>query len=171
MKYLSNDQRVQKMLRKSIETSLNLTRSNPSETVVPGVDAIMDTSLPYLDAVIEEMLRKAVVASGISREAKFDTQILGHHIPKGTEVFFPNMGPSFQAAPIPVDESTRSASSRERKEKFGEWDIETMEDFLPERWLVKDETGNVTYNPNAGPNLPFSAGIRGCFGKHSCVTL
>ena len=165
MKYLSDKQGIQIELRRRLQVSLGTTQSNPSDTVIPSVKTIMETSVPYLDAVIEEVLRIASVASGISREAKVDTQILGYHIPKGTEVFFPNMGPGFLAPHLGVDENQRSNTSRAKKDITGEWEVNGIDEFIPERWLVKDRFGNVTFNPNAGPSLPFSAGIRGCFGR------
>lgn len=99
------------------------------------------------------------------RVATVDTSILGHHIPKGTDVFFPICGPSFLDAPMKVNERTRSASSQEAKEKYGVWEVSDTGTFLPERWLMKDSEGNETFNPRAGPSLPFGAGIRGCFGR------
>ena len=75
------------------------------------------------------------------------------------------MGPGITAPPLPVEESTRSEISRENQGKTGQWDLNSIDDFIPERWLERDNAGKLRYNPNAGPNLAFSAGIRGCFGK------
>jgi hypothetical protein len=63
-----------------------------------------------------------------------------------------------------IDEKLRSASSRESKAKYGAWEPRKIGDFLPERWLVKDEDGNEKFDPQAGPSLPFGAGLRGCHG-------
>ncbi|KAI9705238.1 MAG: hypothetical protein M1820_005236 [Bogoriella megaspora] len=165
VKYLSDNPQIQRDLRNAVESGLNIARTDPSYTILPTPESILETPIPYLDAVIEEMLRVGAVASGISRQATVDTTLLGYRIPKGTEIFFPNMGPCFKAPAIPVDENKRSASSRERKGKVGEWDTNDIEDFKPERWLKEDEKGEVRFDINAGPNMPFSAGIRGCFGK------
>ncbi|KAI9691122.1 MAG: hypothetical protein M1822_008742 [Bathelium mastoideum] len=164
VKYLSDKPQVQRDLRSALTSGLNITRPDPSSTVLPTPASILETPIPYLDAVIEEMLRMGAVASGISRQATVDTTLLGYPIPKGTEVFFANAGPCYKAPAIPVDESKRSASSRERKGKVGEWDLGDIEEFRPERWLKEDENG-LRFDINAGPNMAFSAGIRGCFGK------
>ncbi|KAI9663809.1 MAG: hypothetical protein M1821_007299 [Bathelium mastoideum] len=163
LKYMTNDQVIQKKLRACLETALRVDRTDPSEAIIPSCKAIMETSIPYLDAVIEETIRHSLVASGISREAMVDTEILGYPIPKGTEVFFPPMGPGYLMPPLPVDENLRTASSREMKDNTGEWELDGISEFMPERWLVRDEKGNETFNPRAGPNIPFGGGVRGCF--------
>lgn len=101
----------------------------------------------------------------VNRVATVDTQILGIHIPKGTDVFFPNGGPSFLTPAFDIDENSRTQSSREAKAGYGVWDPSTIGDFLPERWLSLDENGKQVFNPRAGPSMPFGAGIRSCFGK------
>jgi cytochrome P450 len=124
----------------------------------------MSTQLPYLDAVIAEINRHDSASQIQVRVATTDTCILGHHIPRGTDVFFPICGPSFLTPPMEIDEKLRSASSRESKAKYGAWEPRKIGDFLPERWLVKDEDGNEKFDPQAGPSLPFGAGLRGCHG-------
>ncbi len=156
MKYLGDYQHVQSQLRNALLKT---------HTQTPSADDIMRASIPYLDAFIEEALRYSRTATGITRVAIVDTEILGHHIPKGTEVFCMNQGPSFLQPPLPVDESSRSSSSRAAQSRTGEWNEDDVSDFAPERWLSSDENGKPAFNPKAGPNLPFSAGIRGCFGE------
>ncbi len=73
-------------------------------------------------------------------------------------------------APAPVDEWKRSASSRAAAEKRGDGfrgdPGRNLDQFRPERWLVKDEqTGEETFNAYAIPSLAFGGGYRGCFGE------
>jgi hypothetical protein len=96
-----------------------------------------------------------------------DTTVLGHAIPKGTDVFMLSNGPDFFSKPLPIDETRRSSTSRSSKSRpVGSWDPSTMNSFLPERWLVKDEgTGKEVFDALAGPHLGFGLGPRGCYGK------
>ena len=43
-------------------------------------------SMPYFQALLEEVLRNAVIAGGVFHKAMEDTTICGHSIPKGTAV-------------------------------------------------------------------------------------
>lgn len=54
-----------------------------------------------------------------------------------------------------------------KERKTGAWAAGTGRLFDPERWLRSDGT----FDPNAGPSLPFSLGQRGCFGKSLAVSL
>jgi hypothetical protein len=74
-------------------------------------------------------------------------------------------GPSFVQAGFPIDESKRSLTSQESKDRYGNWDERDIHRFLPERYLVKDDNGQNTFNTLAGPKLPYGAGLRSCFGK------
>lgn len=49
----------------------------------------------------------------------------------------------------------------------GYWDEDTVGDFRPERYL--DESG--AFSLKSGPNLAFSAGVRGCFGQKMAVSV
>lgn len=60
----------------------------------------------------------------------------------------------------------RSKSSRAAGRKAGWWAAGTGFKFDPSRWLERDGS----FNPNAGPMLPFSSGQRGCFGKNLGVS-
>ena len=77
LKLLTMHQEVQDKLRSSL-------RGDAGE--LPSVDEIVQSNIPYLDATIEEIHRLGGVASGNSRVALCDTQILGYHIPKGTDI-------------------------------------------------------------------------------------
>ena len=47
----------------------------------------------------------------------------------------------------------------------GNWDDSTLGEFRPERWLVPNEKGELEFEPRAGPQQNFGAGLRGCFGR------
>jgi hypothetical protein len=73
--------------------------------------------------------------------------------------------------PIEIDESKRSKSCQESKDKNGMWDTTSIGVFMPERWLAKDENGQTYFNARAGPAQPFGAGPRGCFGTFLTVLI
>jgi cytochrome P450 len=125
----------------------------------------MKTSIPYLDATIEEILRTALVFPGAFRIATVDTKILGHRIPKGTDVFLLHNGPGYLSPGFDIPDSLRTESALEAKNQTGSWDPEDMALFKPERWLVTTKEGNVAFNSMAGPHLAFGLGPRGCFGR------
>ena len=115
--------------------------------------------------MIEEILRCSSI-SGVVRIAKEDTDVLGYHIPAGTDVYMMNGGPGFMSPGFEIDESRRSSSSQSNKDNSGgEWDPANMGAFDPDRWLTRDEKGAIVYNARAGPQLAFGLGPRGCFGK------
>ncbi|PTB44227.1 hypothetical protein M441DRAFT_65994 [Trichoderma asperellum CBS 433.97] len=166
VKYMSTYQSVQIRLRDALRQA-HLDAYQTSR--LPTIDEICDTSVPYLDAVMEETLRYASIATLIVRTSTCDTQILGYQIPKGTDIMMSLTGPSITEPALPIREMSRSLESQESKDKVHPWD-EDVSQFKPERWLklVKntnsDEKEEV-FDPRAGPNLAFSAGPRQCFGK------
>lgn len=133
----------------------------------PSAQAIIETNVPYLDAVVEEGFRLAGAAKGNLRQAIVDTSILGYHIPKGAEIF---MNYHITRPPAPVDESKRSDSCRAVVAKHGDglrgragYDLNKFE---PRRYLVTDpDTGKETFNHYAIPSLAFGGGYRGCAGR------
>jgi hypothetical protein len=164
IKFLIKHQDVQAKLRDALRSGY---RRALQEGECPTVEDITGTSIPYLDAVISEVLRCSIGAVAAIRVAKVDTQILGYPIPKGTDVFLMNNGPGKLMEPIDVPESRRSPSSQEAKDRTGAWDPSDIASFRPERWLVTDESsGGDRFNPLAGPAHPFGAGPRGCFGRN-----
>lgn len=166
MKYLTNDQRVQSLLREEF-------RKAHAEVIrqkrVPTMEEILKAHIPYFDAVIEETLRHARVAPVTLREAVTDTQILGYHIPKGTTIGFLGNGPGVLMPSIPVDPSKRSEASRAHLDKMGLFNESDISQFVPERWLTKqtNEDGDeeTVFDPNNGPQQAFGLGPRACFGK------
>jgi cytochrome P450 len=162
---MSTHQSVQTRLR----NALRLAHLEAHQTSrLPTIEEISDTSIPYLDAVMEETLRYASVATLIVRMSTCDTQILGYQIPKGTDVLLSLTGPSLTEPALPIREMSRSLESQEFKDKVLPWE-EDVSRFKPERWLklVKHADGKEeeVFDPRAGPILSFSTGPRQCFGK------
>lgn len=54
---------------------------------VPTAERLIAIRIPYLDAVVEEIVRCAQTSSAATRRAVRDTQLLGHYIPKGVDVY------------------------------------------------------------------------------------
>ncbi|MCJ1251298.1 hypothetical protein MMC30_008530 [Trapelia coarctata] len=162
MKFLIKHQDVQDKLRAELRYGFQRA-SQAGES--PTIEDITSTSIPYLDAVIAEVMRCSIGAVAAIRVATVDTQILGYAIPKGTDIFLMNNGPGKLMEPIEVQESRRSNSSQEAKDRTGAWDPSDIASFRPERWLAKDEGDSDKFDPLAGPAHPFGAGPRGCFGR------
>ncbi|KLP09079.1 related to TRI13-cytochrome P450 [Fusarium fujikuroi] len=162
VRYIADAPQAQRKLRSFLQDAFS---SALAEHRQPTIDEITSSSIPYLDAVIEEILRLSAVLPIISREAMADTTILGHAIPKGTVVFFTLNGPSLMKPAIETPEIVRSESSRGTKSRYGEWRAEDVEQFIPERWIDVDDKGVETYNAMKGPFLTFGSGPRGCFGR------
>ncbi|TGJ78771.1 hypothetical protein E0Z10_g9993 [Xylaria hypoxylon] len=129
----------------------------------PTFDNLRRAKLPYLEAVIEETRRLTPFV--IVRETTQETKILGRQIPKGTQCFMVSAGPGMMLPSVPVDEETRSATSRAAK-PWGKWDeSRDLKLFEPERWLTPTENGGVVFDATAGPQLGFGMGVRQCWGR------
>ncbi|KAF2435902.1 cytochrome P450 [Tothia fuscella] len=161
LKHLADHQDVQTRLRSDLRAAF---KDAVTENRRPTALEISKSSIPYLDAVIEEILRKAQTANGIARIALQDTTLLGYHIPKGTDVFFLGNGPSIQSPPLFVAEELRSQTSRTTPNKIGSWELHDIAQFKPERWLTQTAQGQ-EFDALAGPHLAFGLGRRGCWGK------
>ncbi|KAI1109151.1 cytochrome P450 [Nemania sp. NC0429] len=134
----------------------------------PTHDELANAHVPYLDGVIEEVLRHANPIAFVPRRALEDTTVLGCHIPKGTDVFLMANGAGYLEPNMKVPETMRSPGARrsERKALTRAWDDKDIREFRPERWLKTDPaSGAVTFDPMSGPQLAFGLGPRGCFGK------
>lgn len=160
VKYLTANQSVQSRLRAALREHFG--------DNCPSAHAIIGAEIPYLDAIIAETQRASAGTTIISRTSTVDTQILGHHIPKGTDIFFLLNGPGYITPRIPVDDSKRSKSSREDELHDIAWDDAEIGVFEPNRWLTTKADGTEVFNAYAGPSMPFSVGPRSCFGKWRC---
>ena len=165
-KYLTDHPVVQSNLRSVLYTSLSAAKDGNR---LFTFEEIRHAKLPYLDAIIEEMLR--INAVPVTREALTDTNILGYPIEKGTQVFFMSNGPGFLSPSFPIDEARRSETSRASKIN-ATWDeTQDLAAFVPERWLVRKSEGNglladdVDFDGAAGPQLVFGLGPRTCWGR------
>ncbi|KAK1990451.1 cytochrome P450 monooxygenase [Colletotrichum falcatum] len=161
IKFLTRNQPAQARLRAELRAAF------PSAGGPPPVGDIIKTSMPYLDAVIEEVLRCCKALPILTRRACVDTQILGTAIPKGTVVMFLAHGPGVLRPAVPVDDSKRSESGKSALKRTGAWDPADVERFVPERWLKRDPAaaGGEAFDANAGPFMAFGHGPRGCFGR------
>ncbi|KAL2877902.1 hypothetical protein SGCOL_006852 [Colletotrichum sp. CLE4] len=129
----------------------------------PTIKEIIGTKIPYLDAVVEEIVRHGSAAVLLDREAVCDTELFGYRIPKGTVILSPARGQSILKPSIPVDESRRSKSSQNAKARA--WDDADITQFKPERWLVDPNDASPEFDQQAGPQLAFGFGTRGCYGR------
>lgn len=113
------------------------------------------------------MLRLAQTAVAQGWQCNEDTAALGHHIPKGTAVLFADRGPSFTKPGFDIRESFRSSSCQTAARGRGirAWEMDRMDRFCPEKWLVKGDLGNQAFDALAGSTIPFRLGLRGCFGS------
>lgn len=158
-KILADNQRPQKLMRQALEsTYTDALKENRS----PTIEEITTSHIPYLDAVIEELLRCGGTIPGIDRQAVCDTQVLGYPIPKGTTILMPSTGHSILRPSFDIEESIRSESCQAAKleNRHREWEGDDIGVFKPERWLVNSE-----FDPMAGPHLAFGLGLRGCYGR------
>ncbi|KAI1036032.1 hypothetical protein LB504_011390 [Fusarium proliferatum] len=166
MKYLTANQRVQLLLREAI---WNAHTQATNDNRVPTAEEILKAHIPYLDAVIEEMLRHSRVAPVTLRQATTDTQILGRFIPKGTTVGFLGNGPGVMMPSIPVNTGKRSEAALAHMERTQLFDEQDLAQFVPERWLTTTVDGEgeeeTAFDPQKRPSQAFGLGPRGCFGK------
>ncbi|PTD07692.1 hypothetical protein FCULG_00006008 [Fusarium culmorum] len=108
-------------------------------------------------------------------QGEVDTQILGYHIPKGTDVLLLAHGPSVFTPGFEIDEGKRSQICQAAGEKRDQdWDGYGIGTLKPERWLGQKESSTGTdateaaeaaeeFGTSAGPSLAFGMGTRGCF--------
>lgn len=152
-----------------LRQALRLALQNTAESASPPVVAdILSVDIPYLDATIEEINRHANTVPLLVRVATVDTNILGYKIPKGATVM---CNSQFVTKPHEVKEEMRSQSSRAVGEKRGRgFQMQNLDEFLPERWLVRDKNGTEVFDGSALTRLTFGLGPRGCFGMF-CAAL
>lgn len=135
------------------------------ERRLPTVQELTNNRAHYLDAFIEEVLRFNSPVVTVMVTTRRDTVVLGHAVPRDTQVFLNLTGPSLNMPSIPVNELARSETARLHKPARQNWDALDPSLFRPERWLSEDDKGSLIFNAASGPTLAFSAGNRGCWGK------
>ena len=178
LKFMTNNPDVQRKLRSHLLELIPELQDR--DMTYEDVDA---GKVPYLEAVVQECLRVARVASGFAREgksysktltaARVDTTVLGYTIPKGTIVITPTSfhdededyatwgnGNAKEAA------DAINEKRHDKNRRAGFWKGGSARSFIPERWLKKDGS----FDANAGPTMPFSNGQRGCYGKNLAVS-
>ncbi|KXH52171.1 cytochrome P450 monooxygenase [Colletotrichum nymphaeae SA-01] len=166
IKYLTDNPDAQARLREALHKHLP---KAVKERRSPTHDEIIKTTIPYLDATIEEILRFAGTTSVTDREAMQDTTILGHHIPKGTNVMMVTIGNSLLKPAFDIPDALRSKTALDASSRVRSWEASPypVEDFKPERWLVKSDKNpkQMVYDATAGPQMAFGLGPRACFGR------
>jgi cytochrome P450 len=157
------EQRVQHELRSALRSAFDNARQPTVQEVVS-----IGFRIPYLEAVVEEVLRVGGPSPGSSRRVMTDdVHVLGVHLPRDTVVMLMSNGPGIVGPPLKgadVPEQLRSARSQASKGRVGQWDEADIANFKPERWLLRDGDA-VLFNANAGPTMPFGVGARACFGR------
>lgn len=161
LKYLSDQPSSQDALRQALHTAFTIALK---ERRNPRYAELATTSIPYLDAVVEEILRHANTIAFVVRQALVDTTVLGHRIPKGTDVFLMANGGGYLEPNLPSTSGSSPLSSTD-KAQTPLWDDEDISAFKPERWLRADGS----FDALAGPTLAFGLGPRACFGKRLAV--
>jgi cytochrome P450 len=167
VKFMARYQSYQSRLRAALHQAFPAALSDKR---LPSVEEITHSQIPYLDAVIEETHRCAHAVPTVVRQSTADTELLGYPIPKGTHVFFYTSGASFMQPAFSVPDEKRTAGGRKINTHFGSWDAATIAKFAPERWLKTDRSGDdekerTMFDAQAGPQMAFGTGPRGCFGR------
>jgi cytochrome P450 len=167
-KFLADHPQVQARLRADLRAALPEAVAGKR---APTYGELARVQVPYLDAVVEEVLRHANTIAFVVRQALVDTTVLGRRIPKGTDVFLVANGAGYLEPNMKVRDEERSPGARQGKAGLtGTWDDADIGAFKPERWLKRDkETGAETFDPAAGPTLAFGLGPRACFGRRFAV--
>jgi len=166
VKYLADHPAVQDRLRNDLRAAMPLVAQSKQ---TPKYADMNGTSVPYLDAVVEEVLRVVNPVGLIVRRALVDTTVLGRRVPKGTDLFFMANGPGYLKGNMEVTDEERSPGARKgdagNNGLTGTWEDEGIGEFRPERWLKVREDGEEVFDAAAGPSIPFGLGPRGCYGK------
>ncbi|KAL1851382.1 hypothetical protein Daus18300_012563 [Diaporthe australafricana] len=189
VKLLADNPAAQSRLRAELRAGLD--PLHPAATLGPTTTAgrragpppptyaeLAAAHVPYLDSVVEEVLRHANSIAFVVRQTMCDgATVLGRRVPRGTNVFLMANGAGYLAPNMPVEpDESRSPGARRgvasnAKALTGVWDDGDIAEFRPERWLKRTtaaeggQEGPVAFDPLAGPMLAFGLDPRGCYGK------
>ncbi|KAF3769026.1 cytochrome P450 [Cryphonectria parasitica EP155] len=169
VKLLADHPESQDKLRRELRAALP---GAAREKRTPTYAELATTHVPFLDAVVEEVLRHANTIAFVVRRALTDTTVLGRRISEGTDVFLMANGAGYLEPNMKISDSERSPGARraEAKALTGAWEDGDTGVFRPERWLKTDEdSGAAVFDSMAGPTLAFGLGPRGCFGKKLAI--
>lgn len=166
LKWLAGHPAVQSKLRTQLRTSYP---AASAEGRIPTAHEIATTSVHYLDACIEELVRCGQTATVTSRTSTTDAVVLGHVVPKGTRVIMLTTAGGVLKPSHKIPDSLRSNTYHNAGGgKIGAWDESSPEEmaaFNPDRWLKTEADGSKVFDASLGPHLGFGAGPRGCFGR------
>ncbi|PVF99915.1 cytochrome P450 [Serendipita vermifera] len=157
-KILSHHPEVQRKLRDHLDAKGIFGLAMDGEI---AYEDVRTENVPYLEAVVWEILRISQIGVFISRMASRDTTIMGYAVPKGTEIIL-HVGHAGLYNTVANARRARALDSRRGhspKRITGLWKDDGVT-FDPERWI--DEDGR--FNHSAGLALPFGGGPRMCFG-------
>lgn len=166
IKYLTDNQEAQRKLRDDLRKCMP---AAAAERRQPTAEEILKSTVPYLDATMEEILRCAGTTSVTDRQAVCDTMVMGHCIPKDTNIIFLTIGESIMKPSFKIPDSLRTKTALDASSRIRSWESSPhpIEEFNPERWLVpsKDDPCQIIYDATAGPHMAFGLGPRACFGR------
>ncbi len=148
---------MQSKLREEVQSVLSQAYFENRLPTAEEINASIQ-KLPYLRAVIEEMLRlrQAMI---IPRDATRDTELLGCLIPKGTPVFLVCQNPDLSALKSVNGMPLHPLAEYPGKGSKG------YQEFDPDRWLVQKDDGETKFDGNTYPQLAFGGGMRACWGR------
>ncbi|KAF3806620.1 putative cytochrome P450 [Colletotrichum gloeosporioides] len=166
LKYLTDHQDVQHKLRDELRKHFSKAAAQRRQ---PSCEEITKTTILYLDATMEEILRCAGTTSVTDRQALHDTTILGHRIPKDTNVILVTIGESIMKPEFVIPDSQRTKTALNAASRIRSWNSSPypVADFQPARWLVpsKEDADREVFDATAGPQMAFGLGPRACFGR------
>ncbi|MEW5314204.1 MAG: hypothetical protein WDW38_005718 [Sanguina aurantia] len=103
--------------------------------------------MPYLDAVVREVMRLLPASSGSFRRLLEDTQMGAYTLPKGSIIWW-HAGLLHATDPVLWDGNTRGGLPLHM-----DWEAHLEQAFLPERWLSKEGRPRHYYTFGSGRHL------------------
>ncbi|KAG9018276.1 Meiotic recombination protein dmc1 [Tulasnella sp. 427] len=172
VKYLTDAPDVQRTLRGELLRELGDDAHSRSLTYE---DIKSPEKVPYLEAVIAEILRLSMIGGGSARTTSEPIEYLGYTIPAGVNLIHFSAMSCFDAtteneAAIRALDPKRTETSRKSGQGGRKlWSTPT-DQFNPDRWIKEDPvTKQRTFDPKAGFSFPFGLGLRSCSGRQVAV--